>query len=100
MRTSRFYAGIAFLVPLLAATPAALGDSPCHADYRDTTPAERSQITGVLTSMQTALPPAPEGWIIVVDPANEISVPDRICRDTESLRGITDSRARTSRSRA
>ena len=83
MNTSQFRAEIAFLVSLLAVTPAAFGDAPCHTDYRDTTPAERSQITGVLKTMQSALPPAPEGWIIVVDPANEISVPDRICKDTE-----------------
>jgi hypothetical protein len=83
MNKSHSRAGTAFLVSLLAIAPAARSDSPCHADYRDTTPAERAQITGVLKAMQGALPPAPEGWIIVVDPANEISVPDRICRDTE-----------------
>jgi hypothetical protein len=83
MNTSQFRAEIAFLVALFAIAPTALGDSPCLADYRDTTPAERAQITGVLKAMQSALPPAPEGWIIVVDPANEISVPSRICRDKE-----------------
>jgi hypothetical protein len=83
MNTSQFRAEIAFLVALLAVAPTALGDSPCNTGIRDVTAAERAQVTGVLKAMQTALPPAPEGWIIVVDPANEISVPDRICRDTE-----------------
>jgi hypothetical protein len=83
MTTSRLRGGFAGVLALLTAAPAALGDAPCHADYRDTTPAERSQITSVLRAMQGALPPAPEGWIIVVDPSNEISVPARICRDTE-----------------
>jgi len=83
MYTSRFRAEIVFLVSLLAVAPAALGDAPCNAGFRDTTPAERAQVTAVLKAMQGALPPAPEGWIIVVDPANEISVPDRICGDGE-----------------
>ena len=83
MNSSQFRAEIAFLVSMFAVVPTALGDAPCHADYRDTTAAERSQITGVLTALQSALPPAPEGWIIVVDPANEISVPARICKDKE-----------------
>jgi len=83
MATIQFRAGITLWIALFTVAPAALGDAPCHADYRDTTPAERAQITGVLKSMQSALPPAPEGWIIVVDPSNEISVPSRICRDNE-----------------
>lgn len=83
MTINRFRAGIAVLVSLFAFAPTAFGDAPCNLDFRDTTPAERAQITGVLKAVQAALPPAPEGWIIVVDPANEISVPDRICRDGE-----------------
>jgi hypothetical protein len=74
----------ACLVFLLVIAPAAQGDAPCNKDFRDTTPAERAQVTAVLKNVQAALPPAPEGWIIVVDPANEISVPHRICRDTEA----------------
>jgi hypothetical protein len=83
METSQFRAEIAFLVALLAVAPTALGDAPCYKDFRDVTAAEKAQITGVLKSMQSALPPAPEGWIIVVDPSNEISVPSSICRDNE-----------------
>lgn len=85
MKTNRPAPVLALSTALLAVTPTALADSPCHADYRDTTSAERAQITSVLKAAQSALPAAPEGWIIVVDPANEISVPDRICRDTESV---------------
>jgi hypothetical protein len=69
---------------MLALAPTALADAPCYKDFRDVTPAERAQVTSVLEAMQAALPPAPEGWFIVVDTANEISVPDRICRDTET----------------
>lgn len=84
MTTSPFRAGIACLASLLAAAPAALADSACNAGIRDTTPAERAQITGVLKATQAALPPAPEGWIIVVDPSNEIFVPAKMCRDHEA----------------
>jgi len=83
MTMIQFRAGLTLWVALSTVAPAALGDAPCNKDYRDTTPAERAQSTGVLKAMQSALPPAPEGWIIVVAPSNEISVPSRICRDTE-----------------
>jgi hypothetical protein len=74
---------VAGMIALLAFAPWALADAPCNKGLRDTTPAERAQVTGVLKAMQAALPPAPEGWIIVVDTANEISVPGRLCMDTE-----------------
>jgi hypothetical protein len=83
MRTSRLGARCAVVVTLLAIAPCASGDAACNAGFRDTTPAEGAQITGVLKAMQSALPPPPEGWIIVVDPSNEIFVPAKICRDTE-----------------
>jgi hypothetical protein len=68
---------------LFSIATSALADAPCNAGFRDVTAVERTQITNVLKAMQGALPPAPEGWIVVVDTANEISVPARICRDTE-----------------
>jgi hypothetical protein len=83
MATSHIRARSAWLIALFVIAPTALGDAPCNKDFRDVTAAEKAQITGVLKSMQSALPPAPEGWIIVVDPSNEISVPSRICRDNE-----------------
>ena len=64
--------------------PIAFADAPCNAGLRDVTAAERAQVTSVLQSAQAALPPAPEGWIIVVDPSNEIFVPAKICRDHEA----------------
>ncbi len=85
MTTIRFHAGIALLVSLLAVAPMALGDAPCNTGLRDVTAAERAQITTVLQSAQDALPPTPEGWNIVVDTANEISVPAKMCRDHESV---------------
>lgn len=83
MRTNHIGARCAFVVSLLAVATCASGDAACNAGFRDVTAAERSHITSVLKAMQGALPPAPEGWIIVVDPVNEISVSDRICRDIE-----------------
>ncbi len=85
MTTSPFRAGIACLASLLAAAPAALADSACNAGFRDTTPAERTQVTSVLKLTQATLPPPPEGWIIVVDPSNEIFVPAKMCRDDEAV---------------
>ena len=83
MRTNHIGARCAFVASLLAVATCASGDAPCNAGLRDVTAAERSHITSVLKAMQGALPPAPEGWIIVVDTANEISVPSKICMDTE-----------------
>lgn len=77
--------GISLWIALFTVAPAALGDAPCNKDFRDVTPAERSQITTILQSAQSALPPAPEGWIIVVDTSNEISVPAKMCRDHETV---------------
>lgn len=84
MKSPHTRARFAGIVALSAMAHTALGDSPCYKDYRDTTPAEQSQVTTVLKALQAALPPAPEGWFIVVDTAQEISVPSRICRDTEN----------------
>ena len=85
MNTSQFRAEIAFLVSLFAVAPVALGDAPCNTGMRDVTAAERTQITTVLQTAQSALPPAPEGWIIVVDTSNEIFVPSKLCRDHEAV---------------
>jgi hypothetical protein len=81
----RVQAEFAGLVALSLVAPTALGDAPCYKINRTTTPAEQAQITSVLQSVQKALPPPPEGWIIVVDPANEISLPGSQCRDTEAV---------------
>jgi hypothetical protein len=42
-------------------------------------------MTNVLKSAQSALPPAPEGWIIVEDTSHEISLPRTICGDVEKV---------------
>ncbi len=66
---------------------AALGASPAHSDgvcekgIRDTTAAERATITSVLEAAKNALPPAPQGWIIVGD--DQVSAPTSICGDYE-----------------
>lgn len=82
MHKSHFGARCAFLVSLLAAAPCALS---CDTGIHEVTAAERAQYTAVLKSAQSALPPAPEGWIIVVDPANEIGGPGTVCRKYETI---------------
>lgn len=80
MRTNHIRAQCALVVSLLAVATSASGDGPC--DVREVTAAELAQVTSVLKSVQSALPPAPEGWTIVVDPANEIGGPGTICKET------------------
>jgi hypothetical protein len=80
MRTNHIRAQCALVLSLLAIAPCASGDGPC--DVREVTVAETSRVTSVLKTMQGALPPAPEGWIIVVDPANEIGGPGTICKES------------------
>src|SRR5262245_53759204 len=67
----------AFAVVAIASP--ALGDSPCYADYRDTTPAERAKMTSVLETIKSALPAAPAGWQLLSDDA--VSVPQSFCQD-------------------
>lgn len=71
--------GFSCLVSLLAFAPATLADAPCDAGYRDTTPAERAQMTSVLETIRSAMPAPPAGWQIGGDDA--ISVPQSMCQD-------------------
>lgn len=66
-------------IATVAFVPAAIGDSPCYADYRDTTPAERAKMTAVLETIRSALPAPPAGWVLVSDDA--VSVPQSFCQD-------------------
>ena len=84
MKLALFRRGNTGVLALVIAAPIAFADAPCNAGLRDVTAAERAQVTSVLQSAQAALPPATEGWIIVVDPSNEIFVPAKICRDHEA----------------
>jgi len=68
------------LVAVLGAS-SARGDGVCEKGYRDTTAAERTTITSVLEAVKQALPPAPQGWVILGD--DQVSVPTSICRDAE-----------------
>ena len=83
MNENRTAPVLAVFTALLAGTTCALADGVCNAGIRDVTAAERTQMTNVLKAAQSALPPAPEGWIIVEDTAHEISVPAHICGDVE-----------------
>jgi hypothetical protein len=70
---------------LLAVTPCALGDSPCYKGIRQVTAAENQQMTSVLKAAQAALPPAPAGWITVLDTNLEFSLPGTICNDVANV---------------
>jgi hypothetical protein len=70
---------LAWLVTLIAVAQTALADAPCYAGYRDTTPAERTKMTAVLETVQSAMPAPPAGWVIGGDEA--ISVPQSLCQD-------------------
>jgi hypothetical protein len=66
-------------IAFIATAPAALGDSPCYADYRDTTPAERAKMTAVLETIRSALPAPSAGWRLLSDDA--VTVPQSFCQD-------------------
>lgn len=57
----------------------AIADSPCNRGIRDTTPAERAKMTGVLQAVKDALPAPPAGWVI--QSQETISVPQSWCQD-------------------
>jgi hypothetical protein len=59
----------------------AYADDECAKGIRQTTAAERAAIKNVLDSVNRALPPAPQGWVI--DNEQEPSVTKEICRDYE-----------------
>jgi hypothetical protein len=66
---------------LALGTCAARADAPCNRGYRDTTVAERATMTRILESVRRALPPAPEGWVIIND--DPPTVPANLCMDFE-----------------
>lgn len=76
-------AGFITLTALLAAAPAALGDAPCYAGYRDTTAAERAKMTSVLETVRSALPAPVAGWVLRSD--DTISVPQAFCQDVAKV---------------
>jgi hypothetical protein len=57
-------------------------DEKCYAGYRDITPTEREAMTTVLESALLALPPAPDGWVLVGD--ESLYVDPRVCQDNET----------------
>ncbi len=79
MKNKRCPWGFVGLLAIAIFAPAALGDSPCYADYRDTTPAERAKMASVLETIRSALPAPPAGWQLMSDDA--VSVPQSFCQD-------------------
>jgi hypothetical protein len=79
MKNRRLIRGSIGVFAVVACAPAALGDSPCYAGYRDTTPAERTKMTSVLETIKSALPAPPTGWVLMSD--DVISVPQGLCQD-------------------
>lgn len=59
----------------------AQADGVCIKNYRDTTQAERETITATLDNVKNAMPPAPEGWVILGD--DQVQALTSICRDGE-----------------
>ena len=57
-------------------------DAECFRGYRDTTADERAAMTAVLQNALRALPPAPEGWVLVSD--DSLYVRPSVCRDDEA----------------
>lgn len=70
---------IGCVLALGAATAAA--DSPCNKGYRDTSAAERATMMRILEAVRPAVPPAPQGWVVVND--DPPSVPGSLCMDYE-----------------
>lgn len=68
----------AFAASLLL-TSASYGDGVCYRGYRDTTADERATMSEVLEAVKGALPPAPEGWVVLGDDA--LSIMTTICGD-------------------
>src|SRR5262245_54221364 len=66
-------------IAIAAFAPAAFGDSPCYADYRDTTPAERAKMNSVLEKSKSAMPAPPGGWQLTSDDA--VSGPQSFWQD-------------------
>lgn len=79
MKIKRLRRGLIGAIAIAAIAPAALGDAPCYAGYRDTTPAERAKMTSVLKTIESALPAPAAGWVLVNN--DEISVPQSFCQD-------------------
>ena len=83
MKTSHFPAAFACAVAISAFAPPALADAECYKDYRPITAAEKARMTAVIGAVKSALPPAPEGWVVVG--TDDFSPPDSLCKDFEEV---------------
>ena len=81
MKTSHFRAVLACVLAAMVFAPPALADSVCYKDYRPITAAEKAKMTAVLEAVKSAMPPAPEGWVIAG--TDDYSLPDSLCKDYE-----------------
>lgn len=59
----------------------AYADDECDKGIRQTTAAEQAAMKNVLDTVDRALPPAPQGWVI--ENEREPSIATEICRDVE-----------------
>jgi len=75
----RTWQALACSLALFTTASMAIADSPCNRGIRDTTPAERAKMTGVLQAVKDALPAPPAGWVI--QSQETISVPQSWCQD-------------------
>jgi hypothetical protein len=77
-----FLSSTAILMCVACYSTQALADGDCGKGYRDTTAAERSTMTNLLTRALAALPNAPTGWVVTAD--GETRGVQSICRDVET----------------
>ncbi len=82
MRALVFFFCLVISTLFMLAGTAAHADSVCVNGYRDTTADERAAMTSVLENALRALPPAPEGWVLLSD--ERLYVKPTVCRDDEA----------------
>jgi len=83
MRASRALVLLVVCPVLTLVATLAGADGECFKGYRDTTPAERAAMMGVLETALGALPPAPDGWVVASD--DTLYVTSTVCRDHDSV---------------
>lgn len=81
MKSNRLWVAMYCMVAAMTPGSIAHADGVCVAGYRNITAADRSVMIEVLEAGKKALPPAPEGWVIVGD--DKVNPPTSICGDVQ-----------------
>jgi len=77
-----FFYSTAILVWAAGYTTQAFAEDECAKGFRDTTAAERTTMTNVLTAALAALPGPPAGWIVNAD--GEVRGLQSVCREVDT----------------